>query len=117
MNELALSASRENSNDDGKFILALAMVAPSMGTDAFGSLWLLDLRGQPDVWDGQHLFEAEHPDYGPNHYVMIAWHVSQHWIEIYGFGLTMISRASLTSIAIVIAVVAIWSSFAIPPSY
>lgn len=66
-----------------KFILALAMVAPSMGTGAFGSLWLLDLCNQPEVWDGQQLFQAEHPAYGRNNYVMIASHHSQHWFEVY----------------------------------
>jgi hypothetical protein len=64
-------------------LLVASFLLSCGATGAFGTLWLLDLRREPD-FPGSELFTTEHPSYGRNMFTMIASHASQHWFEVYG---------------------------------
>lgn len=64
-------------------IVVAMLLRPSMGTGAFGTLYLVDQRGQPDEWDGQELFIVDDPVQGRNPFTMIASHASQYLFEVY----------------------------------
>ncbi len=67
------------------FALLLAFVPVALGAGAFGSLWLVDLRGvMGTMWPGYELFTTEHADYGLNPFALISSHASQYWFPIHG---------------------------------
>ena len=64
------------------FALLLAFVSVAEGAGAFGSLWLVDLRGvMGTMWPGYELFTT---DYVFNLFGMISSDSSQHWFAVHG---------------------------------
>ena len=67
------------------FALLLAFVSVALGAGAFGSLWLVDLRGvMGTMWPGYDLFTTEFADYVFNLFAMISSDSSQHWFAVHG---------------------------------
>ena len=67
------------------FALLLAFVSVALGAGAFGSLWLVDLRGVMEtMWPGYDLFTTEFADYVFNCFAMISSDSSQHWFAVHG---------------------------------